>query len=96
VFPESSGDRRSSIDRVALLEAELALYYDRDYPRILSISASLLELPVPLLSALAALHIALAMRAFIPRDHDRRRVRQIARYYGIARQYLLSRRICST
>jgi hypothetical protein len=79
-------------DRVALLEAEgWRSYYDRDYPRIFGLMTQLtreqFHVPLPL-AALAALHIALAMRAFIPRDHDMAAVRaKIARYYKIARQY---------
>jgi hypothetical protein len=79
-------------DRVALLEAEgWRSYYDRDYPRIFWLMTQLtreqFHVPLPL-AALAAVHIALAMRAFIPRDHDLTAVRaQIARYYAIARRY---------
>jgi hypothetical protein len=79
-------------ERVALLEAEgWRSYYDRDYPRIFWLMTQLtreqFHVPLPL-AALAAVHIALAMRAFIPGDHDMAAVRaKIARYYAIARRY---------
>ena len=79
-------------DRVALLEAEgWRSYYERDYARIfwlmIRLTQEQFKVPLPF-AALAAVHIALAMRAFIPRDHDMAAVRaEIARYYSISRRY---------
>jgi len=79
-------------DRVALLEAEgWRSYYDRDYPRIFWLMTQLtreqFHVPLPL-AAVAAVRIAIAMRAFIPRDHDMAAVRtKIERYYAIVRSY---------
>jgi len=79
-------------DRVAQLEAEgWRSYYDRDYPRIFWLMTQLTReqfgVPAPL-AALAAVHIASAMKAFIPRDHDMAVVRErISRYYAITRRY---------
>lgn len=79
-------------DRVADLEAEgWRSYYDRNYPRIFWLMTRLtseqFHVPLPQ-AALAALQIARAMQAFIPREHDMSVVRQrIARYYAIARRY---------
>jgi len=79
-------------DRVALLEAEgWRSYYDRDYPRIFWLMTQLtreqFHVPLPL-AAVAAVRIAIAMRAFIPRDHDMAAVRtKIERYYAIVRPY---------
>lgn len=79
-------------DRVARLEAEgWRSYYDRDYPRIFWLMTQLtreqFHVPLPL-AALAAARIAIAMRAFIPRDHDMAVVRtKIESYYAIVRRY---------
>ena len=79
-------------DRVALLEAEgWRSYYDRDYPRIFWLMTQLtreqFHVPLPL-AAVAAARIAMAMRAFIPKDHDMAAVRsKIERYYEIVRRY---------
>jgi hypothetical protein len=79
-------------ERLAQLEAGgWRAYYDRDWPRVISLMVQLnqeeFKIPFPL-SVVAALHIARASVAWAPVEHDIAAVqRDLTRFYRMARRW---------